>query len=67
LSNLADIPSRKSNIIAASINHEAVTRFPFAAKIIAIKPDARFSDVIKFGRCFILNLDIIFRREVKLK
>ena len=55
LSNLADKPSRKSNIIAANIRHEAVTRFPFAAKIIAINPDARLSDVMKFGKCFMLK------------
>lgn len=55
LSNLADKPSMKSNIIAASINQEAVRRSPFAAKTIAINPDARFSDVIKFGICFILR------------
>ena len=31
LSNLADKPSRKSNIIAASMSHEAVTISPSAA------------------------------------
>jgi hypothetical protein len=67
LSNLADKPSRKSNIIAASISHEAVTRFPLAAKIIAINPDARLSDVIKFGKCFMLKLDNVIKKGSKIK
>ena len=51
----AGIILRKSNIIAARINHDAVTRSPLAAKMIAINPDARLSDVIKFGICFMLK------------
>ena len=54
-SNLAEKPSKKSKIMAATINHEAVKRLPFAAKTIAINPDARLSDVIKFGICFFMN------------
>lgn len=54
-SKRAEKPSRKSKIIAASINHEAVIMFPFAAKIIATNPDNRLSDVMMFGICFILN------------
>jgi hypothetical protein len=41
--------------MAASTSQEAVIIKPFAAKIIAINPDARLSDVIKFGKCFILK------------
>jgi hypothetical protein len=55
LSNLADKPSRKSKIIAKNISHDAVIRFPLAAKIIAMNPEARLRDVIKFGTCFILS------------
>lgn len=67
LSNLAENPSRKSNIIAARINHEAVIISPFPAKIIAINPDTRFSEVIKFGIYFILKLDIVIQKGSKIK
>ena len=52
-SNLAEKPSRKSKIIAARISHEAVIRSLFIVNIIAIKPEARFREVMKFGICFI--------------
>ena len=52
-SKRADKPSTKSKIMAASTSQEAVIIKPFTAKIIAINPDARLSDVIKFGKCFI--------------
>jgi hypothetical protein len=54
-SNLAEKPSRKSNIIAATISHEAVTLSPLAAKIIAINPADRLREVIKLGICFIIK------------
>lgn len=54
-SNLAENPSKKSKIMAATINHEAVKRLPFAAKIIAINPDTRLSDVMRFGICLFMN------------
>jgi hypothetical protein len=59
-STRAEKPSRKSKIIAARINHEAVMMFPFAAKIIAANPEARFSEVIKFGICFIMESDMVY-------
>ena len=55
MSNLAEKPSRKSKIIAASISHEAVIRSPFSINIIEINPETRFSEVIVLGICFILR------------
>jgi hypothetical protein len=46
--------------MAARINHDAVTRFPLDAKMIAIKPETRLSEVIKFGICFILWCIVIW-------
>jgi hypothetical protein len=63
----AENPSRKSNIMAARISHDAVTMSPSDAKIMAKNPDARFKEVIKFGICFIVSEDIIFDRGVKLR
>mgnify|MGYP001093111979 CR=1 FL=1 len=48
---LAEKPSRKSKIIAASISQDAVERSPFEARITAIKPEIRFNEVMKFGIC----------------
>jgi hypothetical protein len=62
---LAAKPSRKSNIIAVRISHEAPVRFPLSAKIIEIKPAARLREVMKLGICFILIL--VVQEEVKIK
>jgi len=50
--------------MAASINHEAVTRSPVAEKIIAINPDVRLSDVIIFGICLFMVFSIV-NKEVE--
>ena len=47
-------PSKKSNVIAAIISHEAIARFPLMAKIIAVKPEARFRQVIVLGMCLFI-------------
>jgi hypothetical protein len=47
------------------ISQELVDRSPFRAYIIAIKPDARLSDVMKLGICFIMG--IIIQKESKIK
>lgn len=54
-SSLAELPSRKSNIIAANISQDDMRRFPSRAYSIAINPAARFRIVIKLGICFIAN------------
>jgi hypothetical protein len=54
-SNLAENPSRKSKIIAASISHDAVTVSPVAAKMTAANPDVRLSEVIKLGIYLIIE------------
>jgi hypothetical protein len=66
-SNLAEKPSRKSKIIAARISHEAVIIFPLAAKIIAINPAVRLSEVIKFGICFVMIIFIVSQVGSKIK
>jgi len=67
LNNLAEKPSKKSNTIAARISHEAVSRYPFAAKIIAINPEARLRDVKKFGMCFMKITLIPVNKEFKIR
>jgi len=59
LSNLADNPSRKSKIIAAIINQEPVRISPLAINRIAINPEARLSEVMKFGICLFMNYLIL--------
>ena len=56
-SSLAVNPSRKSKIMAASINQEAFARSPLNAKMTEMNPAARFSDVMKLGIC--LNIDLL--------
>ena len=49
------------------MSHEAVSNSPLAANIIAINPEARFSEVIKFGIYFIVKSDIVIRNWSKNK
>jgi hypothetical protein len=49
LSNLARKPSRKSNIAAIPIIHEAITRFPEKRKTSDKQPDNKLKIVNKLG------------------
>jgi hypothetical protein len=39
--------------MAASISHDADVRSPLEARMMAIKPEVRFKEVMKFGICLI--------------